>query len=130
MKKNIRIFFLFVLSAVLAASCTDTTGADKTYSVAFRVSASTNVSTTGVTIDYALSNGIELKGTFVSCSNMPWQSTTFTDLPAGTGVGFNVTVNNAATGFLTMQIMVDGVEWKMKYLNLTSGAKAILGGTL
>jgi hypothetical protein len=131
-----RHFYLVLISVFLIFSCTKTTDnqSPKTHTVSFRLTATTNSSLTGVGISYDITDGTRVRGLFAGCNNMPWQSSTYNNLPAGTGVGISILVNNGPSyggnGNLTIQIIVDQAVWKSSTITMTTAAQASLGGTI
>jgi hypothetical protein len=128
------LFIIFILLCLSCVKTSDNDSTPKTHTVAFRLTSSTNATVTGVGISYDITDGTRVRGLFVSCNNMPWQSSNYTNLAAGTGVGISILVNNGPSyggnGNLTIQILVDQAVWKSSTITMTTAAQASLGGTL
>lgn len=135
MKNHLIISILFLI-AVLFTGCTKDASNDKpaSHSVIFRITSSTNSNLTGVAINYDITDGTRVRDLFVKCSVMPWQSSNYTNIASGMGVGITALVNNGPSyggnGDLSLSIVVDNQVWKSTTVTMTTGASISLGGTL
>lgn len=135
MKSYLKILVLF-LFALAFTRCTETSTEEvnSTHSVAFRITSSTNTNLTGVAISYDITDGTRVRDLFVKCNAMPWQSSTYSNLKSGVGVGISILVNNGPSyggnGNLSLFIIVDDKVWKSTTITMTTGASLSLGGTI
>jgi hypothetical protein len=135
--KNRLIICVLLLIAGLFTTCTkDANGDDKktTHSVVFKITSSTNSTLTGVAISYDITDGTRVRDLFVKCSAMPWQSSNYSNIASGMGVGITALVNNGPSyggnGDINVFILVDNQVWKSTTVTMTTGASISLGGTL
>lgn len=136
MKFKMKILVLFMISLSISGCTESTTNTDEntTHSVAFRITSTTNSNLTGVAISYDITDGTRVRDLFVGCNVMPWQSSTYSNIESGMGVGISILINNGPSyggnGDITLFIIVDDKVWKSTTVTMTTHATLSLGGTI